>query len=240
MGFHHEKNRDIIFETYSSLTAASPYYQQNWMGNETIVWILNAHCPQLKKAFNFTCEVLNRILSAKAGPFTGPNEFGLFVANIYVECPYSGKKRRVSYYFRQVNGKPPADPVSASDVADVHASTNQLWRDCIRLGRTITDQDHNTVGIGRDLSDGNTPMRAHSLKHDGSATEITPCRDQPQAGVLTDGDNGIGAKLGYDALGLDHPSIGNLPRWLSCLGLISTAERMSLLASNRELKYSLR
>jgi hypothetical protein len=194
----------------------------------------------LKKTIPFTLEVLNRALYAKAGPFTGPHEFGLFVAKFHVECPYSGKKRRVSYYFRQVNGKPPADPVSASDVADVHASTNQLRRDCIQLGRTITDQDHTTVGTGRDLSDGNTPKRAHSLKHDGSAIEITPCRDQPQAGVLTDGDNGIGAKLGYDALGFDHPSIGNLQRRLSCLGLITTAERMSLAASKRELKYSLR
>ena len=43
-----------------------------------------------------------------------------------------------------VSGKPPADPLFASDVADVHASTNQLQRDYIHLGRMITDQDHTT------------------------------------------------------------------------------------------------
>jgi hypothetical protein len=84
-------------------------------------------------------ELLNGTLSAKAGPCNGPNEFGLFVAKIYLECPYSGEKRRVSYYFRKVNGRSPADPVSASNIVDVHGRTNQLWRDCIQLGGMITD-----------------------------------------------------------------------------------------------------
>jgi hypothetical protein len=50
----------------------------------------------LKKAFNFKREGLNRTLSAMAGPFTGPNEFGLFLAKFQTECPYSGDKRRVT------------------------------------------------------------------------------------------------------------------------------------------------
>jgi hypothetical protein len=69
---------------------------QNWICVETLFKLLNAHYPHLKKAFNFTREGLNWTLSAKAGPFTGPNEFGLFLAKFQTECPYSGDKRRVT------------------------------------------------------------------------------------------------------------------------------------------------
>jgi hypothetical protein len=53
-----------------------------------------------------------------AGPFTGPNEFGLLLTKFQTECPYSGDKRRVTYFYRQVNGKPPADPVSHLNITD--------------------------------------------------------------------------------------------------------------------------
>ncbi len=111
--------------------------------------MLNAHYPHLKKAFNFTREGLNHTLSAKAGPITRPNESGLFLAKFQTECPYSGDKRRVTYFYRQVNGKPPADPVSSLDITDELSKSNLLQRDCMRLGR----------GGGDPPSDGNTPER---------------------------------------------------------------------------------
>jgi hypothetical protein len=103
----------------------------------------------------------------------------------------------------QVNGtNPPADPMCASNISDVHAATNQLQRDCIGHCRNITDWDQ--TGIGR-VFDGNTPKRAQSLKNDGSVIEVTPCRDQPLAGVLADSDNGIYLQLSLNALGIDLP-----------------------------------
>jgi hypothetical protein len=74
---------------------------------------------------------------AKAGRFTGPNEFGLFLAKFQTECPYSGAgdKRRVTYFYRQVNGKPPADPFSPLDITDWLSKSNSLQRDCMQLGR---------------------------------------------------------------------------------------------------------
>ena len=111
--------------------------------------LINAHYPHLKNAFNFTREGLNRALSAKAGPFTGPNEFGLFLAKFQTECPYSGERRRVSYFYRQVNGKPPADPVLSLDITDELSKYNLLQRNCMRLGR----------GVGGPPSDEYTPVR---------------------------------------------------------------------------------
>jgi hypothetical protein len=112
------KNSNIICDGYLYLTAASSHYQDNWICDETWFRLLNAHYPHLKNTFNFTREGLNRALSAKAGPFTGPNEFGLFSVTFRTECPYSGERRRVSYFYRQVNGKPPADLVSPLDITD--------------------------------------------------------------------------------------------------------------------------
>ena len=47
--------------------------------------------------------------------------------------------RRVWYYFRQDTNKnqPPDDPVCPLDVFDKYASSNQLQRNCIRLGSNM-------------------------------------------------------------------------------------------------------
>ena len=165
--------------------------------------MINAHCPHLKNTFNFTREGLNRALSAKAGPFTDPNEFGLFLAKFRTECPYSGERRRVSYLFKQVNGKPPADPVLSLDITDELSKSNSLL--CMRLGRAacmrlrrggggdppsngITPErgggdppsDVNTPegGRGDPPSDGNTLVeRTCSNQHNDLGEVITPRRD---------------------------------------------------------------
>jgi hypothetical protein len=56
-------------------------------------------------------------------------------AQFQTECPYSGDKRRVTYFYRQVNGTPPVDPVSPLDISDELSKSNLLQRDCMRLGR---------------------------------------------------------------------------------------------------------
>ncbi len=155
----------------------------------------------MKNTFNFTREGLNRALSAKAGPFTGHNQFSLFYGKFYTECPYSSDKRRVSYFYRQVNGKPPADPVSSLDITDELSKSNSLQRDCIQLGRGGGDPPlDDQTGIGRGDPprtdgntlereggdpplDGNTPQRTHSNQKNDLGEVITPCRDQPDAGL---------------------------------------------------------
>ncbi len=143
---HHARMR-IISDSYLTLTAASSQYQDNWICDETWFRLLNAHYPHMKNKFNFTRVGLNRALSVKAGPFTGPNEFNLFLAKFQTECPYSVERRRVSYFYRQVNGKPPADPLSPLDITDELSKSNSLQRGCMQLG----------IGGGDALLDGNTP-----------------------------------------------------------------------------------
>ena len=82
-------NSKLIFDSYCTLTGACPLYQQSWMCDETIFRILNTHYPHLKNAFNFTREGLNRSISAKAGPCTGQNPYGIYWATFSTDCPYS-------------------------------------------------------------------------------------------------------------------------------------------------------
>ena len=130
------------------------------MCDETIFRILNAHYPSLKTSFNFDRKGLNRALSVKASPCTTQNPHGLYVAKFQTECPYFGNKREVSYYFRQAanDNQPPDHPVSALDVFDKHAVSNQLQRNCIRLGNNMPNLP---VGLGGGVGgggggDGNT------------------------------------------------------------------------------------
>jgi len=143
----------------------------------------------LKNTFNFTREGLNRTLSAKAGPFTGPNEFGLLLEKFQTECPYSGDERRVTYFYREVNGKPPTDPVILLDITDELSKSNLQQRDCMQRGRGgggDPPSDVNTPerGGGDPPLDGNTLVeRTHSNQHNDLVQVITPCRDKPDAGL---------------------------------------------------------
>ena len=121
-------NSQLIFDSYFALTSACPSYQQCWMCDETIFRILNAHYPSLKKTLTFNRKGLNRALSAKASPCTSQNLHGIYMATFSTACPYSGDFRKVSYYFRRPtnDNQPPDHPVSALDVFDKHATSNQL------------------------------------------------------------------------------------------------------------------
>ena len=61
------------------------------------------------------------------------------MAKFSTVCPYSGDARRVSYYFRQGanDTQSPDDPQCALDVFDKHTVSNQLQRNCIRLGSNM-------------------------------------------------------------------------------------------------------
>ena len=144
------RKNPLILESFINLTTACSQYQDKWICDETLYRLLNAHYPKLKNTFVFTREALNRVLSAKAGTCIATNELRLYMAKFTTECPYSNQRRSVSFYFRQVNGKPPSDPKCAQDVTDTIAKTNQLQRGCIRVGRNIEDRDLAATGVEGD------------------------------------------------------------------------------------------
>ncbi len=118
---------------YLKLTTARTEYLDNWICDETLFRLLNAHLPLLKNnTFKFTRKLLVQAIGAKAVPFHGKHEHSIFSKQFKTSCPYNDKRRGVTYFYRQVNGKPPADPVSSRDITDVHARNNQIRRNAIR------------------------------------------------------------------------------------------------------------
>ena len=90
-----KKKTPLILESYIKLTTACSQYQDTCICDETLYRLLNAHYPNLKNTFVLTCEALNRVLSAKAGPCIAPNELSLYRAKFCTECPYSNQRRIV-------------------------------------------------------------------------------------------------------------------------------------------------
>ncbi len=112
---------------YLKLTTARTEFLDNWICNETLYRLLSAHLPHLKNnTFKFTRKLLIQVIGAKAVPFHG------FSKQFKTSCPYDDKRRGVTYFYRQVNGEPPANPVSSRDITDVHARNNQIRRNTIR------------------------------------------------------------------------------------------------------------
>jgi len=117
----------IIFDAYCKFTATCVELQDNWICDQSLLRLLDAHYPTLKNTFGFTQRLLVRALSAYAHPiFHSQNKHGIYIKQFLTSCPYDGtKRRRVTYFYRQWNGKRPADPGSVRDITDVHVGRIQ-------------------------------------------------------------------------------------------------------------------
>ncbi len=118
---------------YLKLTTARTEFLDSWICDETLCRLLSAHLPHLKNnTFKFTRKLLIQAIGAKAVPFHGKHEHSIFSKQFKTSCPYDDKRRGVTYFYRQINCEPRADPVSSSDITDVHARNNQIRRNAIR------------------------------------------------------------------------------------------------------------
>jgi len=188
----------------------------------------------LKKAFNFTRQCLNRALSVKARPCTVPNPLGIYGAQFKAVCPYSGERRRVFYYFRQDtnNNQPPDDPQCALDIFDKYASSNQLQRNCIRLGSNMPNVglelggegggggggggEDGERGGGMNSNSTRTPVRARGAisKLAPNANDITPARGAGAVSAITPGNddgqvNDVGGEVGCQVGSVVGSNVGS-------------------------------
>jgi hypothetical protein len=171
-------SHNIIFGAYCKFTATRRELQNNWICNQTLLRLLNAHYPNFKNSFGFTQALLIRAISAKAGPFHSKNKHGIFIKQFSTKCPYEDKRRGVTYFYWQVNGESPADPAYACNITDVHARKNQIRQNAIW---GLVANSSSTPAPAPDVNERNTPVRAvrKNTNVDDSTTatcEITPCR----------------------------------------------------------------
>jgi hypothetical protein len=141
---------------------------------------------------------------------------GIFMHQFWMLCPYdSGKRRRVSYFYRQVAGKPPAAPSGPHDCKDVHVRDRPIRLSTaereVTQSLTITnmpqstdhrpnndnDDNDNRVDDATKTMVQNTPMRVAPRNNtnvdDSTKTpaDITPCRHNfNDRGVVNKGEEG--------------------------------------------------
>ena len=94
-------SQNIIFDAYCKLTATRVELQDNWICDQSLFRLLDAHYPTFKNTFGFTQALLVWALSAYAPPiFHSQNEHGIFIKQFRTSCPYDGnnnnKRRRVT------------------------------------------------------------------------------------------------------------------------------------------------
>ena len=168
------KNWDIICRCYINLTDAIEKYQDNWICDETWVRVISARYPDVIKTIGFSREIFNRAISRHASQCGTQNDMGIFIQQFSTSCPYdSGQWRKVSYFYRQIIGKPPADPASVHDITDVHVGRIQRWGVNTRGLDTSVSREGGTGGRLMAMADNddddynrvdndvqNTPMRA--------------------------------------------------------------------------------
>ena len=116
------RKKIIIYQCYIKLTDAIEKYQDNWMCDETWFKVITSHYPEVVNAIGgLSREDFNRAISDHASQCGAPNGLGIFKHHFASSCPYNlGQRRRVSFYYRQVKGKPPAAPSGPHDCEDVH------------------------------------------------------------------------------------------------------------------------
>jgi hypothetical protein len=157
---------ELIYMGYLKLTTARTEYLDNWICNETLFRLLSAHIPHLKNnTFKFTRKLLIQAIGAKAGPFHGKHEHSTFSKQFQTSFPYDDTRRRVTYFYRQDNGEPPANPVSSRDITDVHARNNQIRRNVIRQGLV------NEAAVAAAMATTITPQRSRRTTAPSSEAE---------------------------------------------------------------------
>lgn len=67
-------NSQLIANAYVNLTDAALIYRDNWISDESLLRLINSHCPDLKGAFKFNRGALNKALKAHAGPIDESNK----------------------------------------------------------------------------------------------------------------------------------------------------------------------
>ena len=203
------KKYSIIYQCYVNLTDAVKKFQDNWMCDETWVRVITARYPDVINSIGFSRSSFNRVISMLASQCGTQNALGIFIHQFQMSCPYdSGQRRKVSYFYRQIIGKPPADPVSVRDITDVHAGrilVTSASPDRGTGGRVITTTDYDDrVDNATKATVQNTPMRAalnNTYVDDSTKTpaDITPCRH-------IDNDDGMANKAEGEQCKSDHDS----------------------------------
>jgi len=84
-------------------------YSDKWICDESWFRIMNEKFPNLSQAFNFRRTDVVKTITLLAGPFNHSNINRIYHKVFKVECPYSGNRRPVNFFYRNRSGPLPDD-----------------------------------------------------------------------------------------------------------------------------------
>jgi len=159
------KSSDIIFQCFVNLTDGLKKYQDNWMSDETWFGVISSRHPDIINSIGFSCTTFICAISMHASQCGTQNALGIFIHQFKTSCPYdSGQRRRVSYFYRQVAGKPPSAPSGPHHCKDKHveampislstAEEREMTQSLRIVPQSIMPQSAKN-GIKGNLNDGN-------------------------------------------------------------------------------------
>jgi hypothetical protein len=140
------KNNDLIAKAWLQLSSNNTLYHDQWVSDETYFRAIDKQYPSLTGAVPFSRTALNRALGPLARELSPSNTSGIYQKSFTTTCPYDvDKRRRVRYYYRQVHGKRPSQPLAATDVTDAHAKLFRALNNRMRLSRSEKEKHANDV-----------------------------------------------------------------------------------------------
>ena len=138
-----KKAKDLISDAWRKISSENSLYSDQWLCDETWYRVIRRYYPSLPDTIKFNRTVLNRALTPLSGSYDQTNIEGIYHANFFMICPYEGKKRNVSYYFRTVHGAPPSSPTASSSVQDIIAQSISMQIDRARISALEREKSKN-------------------------------------------------------------------------------------------------
>ena len=132
---------ELICKAWLKLSAEDKSCADQWISDETWRRVIRKCHIYLSDAIQLNCGALNLALpSLSTRRFGSSNLNGIYHKNSQKACPYAGKKRRVSFYYRSVHRQPPSDPSAATNIEDVFAKSIRMYSNRLRIEAFETEK----------------------------------------------------------------------------------------------------
>jgi len=136
----------LIQNAYINLSADGAY-ANTWICDETIYQSINARYEHIKTAVSFDRGAVNKALRQIVGAYDSSNTTRVYAKVFMTPCPYTNTKRRVYFYYRCTNGKPPSPPAKPSDVQDIFVKSTRIRENRERISASEREKlNNNPVG----------------------------------------------------------------------------------------------
>ena len=103
-------NSNLVLKSWMQLTDdPQQQYSDKWICDESWFRIMKERFPNLPQAFNFRRRDVVQTIALLAGPFNDSNMNRIYHKTFKVECPFTGNRRPVNFFYKHNSGPLPDD-----------------------------------------------------------------------------------------------------------------------------------